>query len=182
LRINPLTLTNSLSLLGTLTISNNNSIFDANGLDVFIGGRLALITTVQRQYGLNAGGYRPQTATQTTTFNRAGAQFINSSAANLTNFANLVLTGGSGTLTLNRNIRVNSNLTINAGKTLNDNGNTATVIGNVTHNGTHTGTGSITLAGTVQQQLFGTGTYQNLTLNNTAEAQKPTQIRPSPAR
>jgi fibronectin-binding autotransporter adhesin len=169
LRINPLTLTNSLSLLGTLTISNNNSIFDANGLDVFIGGNL-INNNSSTATGLNVGGYRPQTAAQTTTFNRAGAQFINSSAANLTNFANLVLTGGSGTLTLNRNIRVNSNLTINAGKTLNDNGNTATVIGNVTHNGTHTGTGSITLAGTVQQQLFGTGTYQNLTLSNNAGA------------
>jgi fibronectin-binding autotransporter adhesin len=169
LRINPLTLTNSLSLLGTLTISNNNSIFEANGLDVFIGGDL-INNNSSTATGLNVGGYRPQTATQTTTFNRAGAQSINSSAANLTNFANLVLTGGSGTLTLNRNIRVNSNLTINAGKTLNDNGNTATVIGNVTHNGTHTGTGSITLAGTVQQQLFGTGTYQNLTLSNNAGA------------
>jgi fibronectin-binding autotransporter adhesin len=169
LRINPLTLTNSLSLLGTLTISNNNSIFDANGLDVFIGGNLNNNNN-STATGLNVGGYRPQTATQTTTFNRAGAQFINSSAANLTNFANLVLTGGSGTLTLNRNIRVNSNLTINAGKTLNDNGNTATVLGNVTHNGTHTGSGSITLAGTVQQQLFGTGTYQNLTLSNNAGA------------
>jgi fibronectin-binding autotransporter adhesin len=169
LRINPLTLTNSLSLLGTLTISNDNSIFDANGLDVFIGGDL-VNNNGSIATGLNVGGYRPQTATQTTTFNRAGAQSINSSAANLTNFANLVLTGGSGTLTLNRNIRVNSNLTINAGKTLNDGGNTATVLGNVTHNGTHTGTGSITLAGTVQQQLFGTGTYQNLTLNNSAGA------------
>jgi fibronectin-binding autotransporter adhesin len=165
LRINPLTLTNSLSLSGTLTISNDYSIFEANGLDVFIGGNL-INDNSSTATGLNVGGYRPQTATQTTTFNRAGAQSINSSAANLTNFANLVLTGGSGTLTLNRNIRVNSNLTINAGKTLNDNGNTATVLGNVTHNGTHTGTGSITLAGTVQQQLFGTGTYQNLTLNN----------------
>jgi fibronectin-binding autotransporter adhesin len=165
LRINPLTLTNSLALAGTLTITNDRSIFEANGLDVFIGGNLQNNNS-STAIGLNAGGYRPQTATQTTTFNRAGAQSINSSAANLTNFANLVLTGGSGTLTLNRNIRVNSNLTINAGKTLNDNGNTATVIGNITHNGTHTGTGSITLAGTVQQQLFGTGTYQNLTLNN----------------
>jgi fibronectin-binding autotransporter adhesin len=171
LRINPLTLTNSLALAGTLTITNDRSIFEANGLDVFIGGNLQNNNS-STAIGLNAGGYRPQTATQTTTFNRAGAQFINSSAANLTNFANLVLTGGSGTLTLNRNIRVNSNLTINAGKTLNDNGNTATVIGNVTHNGTHTGTGSITLAGTVQQQLFGTGTYQNLTLNNTAGGAK----------
>jgi fibronectin-binding autotransporter adhesin len=169
LRINPLTLTNSLALAGTLTITNDRSIFEANGLDVFIGGNLQNNNS-STATGLNVGGYRPQTATQTTTFNRAGAQFINSSAANLTNFANLVLTGGSGTLTLNRNIRVNSNLTINAGKTLNDNGNTATVIGNVTHNGTHTGTGSITLAGTVQQQLFGTGTYQNLTLSNNAGA------------
>jgi fibronectin-binding autotransporter adhesin len=172
LRINPLTLTNSLTLSGTLTISNNNSIFDANGLDVFIGGDL-INNNYSTTPGLNVGGYQPQTATQTTTFNRADEQRINSTApvlGNLTNFANLVLTGGSGTLTLNRNIRVNSNLTINAGKTLNDNGNTATVIGNITHNGTHTGTGSITLAGSVQQQLFGTGTYQNLTLNNSAGA------------
>jgi fibronectin-binding autotransporter adhesin len=169
LRINPLTLTNSLTLSGTLTISNNNSIFDANGLDVFIGGNLQNNNN-STDPGLNVGGYRPQTATQTTTFNRAGAQSINSTAANLTNFANLVLTGGSGTLTLNRNIRVNSNLTIDAGKILNTGGNTATVLGNVTHNGTHTGTGSIMLAGTVQQQLFGTGTYQNLVLNNIAGA------------
>jgi fibronectin-binding autotransporter adhesin len=169
LRINPLTLTNSLSLLGTLTISNDYSIFDANGLDVFIGGNLVNDNS-STAIGLDEGGYRPRTATQTTTFNRAGAQSISGAAGNLTNFANLVLTGGSGTLTLNRNIRVNSNLTINAGKTLDDGGNTATVLGNVTHNGTHTGTGSITLAGSVQQQLFGTGTYQNLTLNNSAGA------------
>jgi fibronectin-binding autotransporter adhesin len=154
---------------GTLTISNDHSIFDANGLDVFIGGNLNNNNSLTPM-NLNTGGYRPQTATQTTTFNRAGAQSFNSTA-NLTNFANLVLTGGSGTLTLNSNIRVYSNLTINAGKTLNDSGYTATVLGNVTHNGTHTGSGSITLAGTVQQQLFGTGTYQNLTLDNNAGAQ-----------
>jgi fibronectin-binding autotransporter adhesin len=169
LRINPLTLTNSLALAGTLTITNDRSIFEANGLDVFIGGNLNNNNSLTPM-NLNTGGYRPQTATQTTTFNRAGAQSFNSTA-NLTNFANLVLTGGSGTLTLNSNIRVYSNLTINAGKTLNDSGYTATVLGNVTHNGTHTGSGSITLAGTVQQQLFGTGTYQNLTLDNNAGAQ-----------
>jgi hypothetical protein len=171
LRINPLTLTNILSLSGDLTISNDNSIFDANGLNVFIGGDL-INNNSSTATGLNVGGYRPQSATQTTTFNRAGAQSINSSAANLTNFANLVLTGGSGTLTLNRNIRVNSNLTINAGKTFADNGNIATVLGNITHNGTHTSTGSgrIILGGTSQQQLSGSGSYANLELNNSAGA------------
>ncbi len=172
LRVNPLTLTNLLSLSGDLTISNDNSIFDANGLNVFIGGDL-INNNSSTATGLNVGGFRPITATQTTTFNRAGAQSIGSSAANLTNFANLALTGSSGTLTLNRNIRVNSNLTINAGKTLADNGNTATVIGNVTNNGTHTSTGAgrILLGGTTQQQLSGTGTYGNLELNNAAGAQ-----------
>ncbi len=169
LRINPITLTNSLSLSGTLTISNDNSIFDANGLNVFIGGNLVNNNSTTTA-GLNVGGFRPQTATQTTTFNRAAAQSINGSSANLTNFANLVLTGGSGTLTLNRNIRVNGNLTINSGKTLDDNSNTVTVTGNITHNGTHTGTGNITLAGTTQQNLSGTGAYNNLVLNNSAGA------------
>ncbi|MCS7032188.1 MAG: hypothetical protein NZL92_11765, partial [Gloeomargarita sp. SKYG116] len=100
-------------------------------------------------------------------------QVIGGTSANLTNFANLALAGGSGTLTLNRNIRVNSNLTINSGKTLADNGNIATVIGNIANNGTHTstGTGRILLGGTTQQQLSGTGTYGNLELNNAAGAQ-----------
>jgi fibronectin-binding autotransporter adhesin len=170
LRINPLTLTNSLSLSGTLTISNDYSIFEANGLDVFIGGNL-INDNSSAATGLNVGGYRPQTATQTTTFNRAGTQSI-IGVDNLTNFANLVLTGGSGTLTLTHSICVNSNLTINAGKTLNDGGSAVIVIGNITHNGTHTGIGGyISLAGTVQQQLFGTGTYQNLRLDNSAGAQ-----------
>ncbi|MCS7032320.1 MAG: hypothetical protein NZL92_12450, partial [Gloeomargarita sp. SKYG116] len=84
LRVNPLTLTNQLSLSGDLTISNDNSIFDANGLNVFIGGDL-FNNNSSTATGLNVGGYRPQTATQTTTFNRAGAQVIGGTPANLTN-------------------------------------------------------------------------------------------------
>jgi hypothetical protein len=74
---------------------------------------------------------------------------------------------GTPTKTPNGSIIVNSNLTIGTGNTLADGGNTVTVKGNSTNNGTHTGAGKILLtSGASSHTLAGTGSYTNLELDD----------------
>lgn len=91
-----------------------------------------------------------------------------------TSFGNLLFGAGAAsikTLPATTPITINGNLTINANNTLADNGNSLTVKGTVINNGTHSGTGKISLNGIVAQSFTGTnGTYGNVELNNAAGA------------
>ena len=129
LRIYPLTLANNLTI-------NGNSIFKTNGLNVTIGGNL-INTNSNATSGLNVGGYQPGVSTQITTFNGSGSKNISGIGANLTNFANLTI-NSLGTLLLNpnSNIKINNNLTLNSG-TLDDGGNSISLIGNVKNSAVH---------------------------------------------
>jgi hypothetical protein len=75
-----------------------------------------------------------------------------------------------------RDPQVNSNntvagLKVNSGRTLTiTSGNTLTVTGNLKNNATITGAGNLALAGSSAQAISGTGTVNNLTLNNSAGA------------
>jgi len=94
-------------------------------------------------------------------YNGSGAQNIASFTYN-----NLTLSN-SGTKTVQTGAdTILGTLTIGSGITFNDNGIGVRVFGNVTHNGTHSGSGSIIMNGTSAQTLSGNGTYQNLTINN----------------
>ena len=79
----------------------------------------------------------------------------------------------NGKLQLGGNVLTAGTLTLTKG-TLDDNGKTLTALGDVLNSATHTstGTGSIVLAGTTNQNIGGNGKgrFGNLTLNNAAGA------------
>lgn len=95
---------------------------------------------------------------------------FNGSAQNVPAFTYndlVVSTGGPKSAT--GAVVVQGTLTINSGITLDAGANTVTMNGNVVNNGSFTGTGagSATLSGSASgHTLSGTGTYQNITLND----------------
>lgn len=167
---------NGITLRGALRINAGN-IFQARTFNVTIAGDLINLNTTAST-GVNAGGYQPGAATQTTTLNgSANHQVITGTAGNLTNFANLTVnntfTAGTVSLTANTNLQVNSLFFLASG-TLAGGTNTITAISSVSNSATHTstGAGSITLAGTSGQFVGGNGNgkFGNLTLNNSSGA------------
>lgn len=167
LQVRDLKVKNNLSI-------NGNSIFQANGLQVNIGGNFINQNT-SNAIGVSNGGYQPGTATQLTMFDGSlGNQTISGVSGNLTNFAKLIVnntfTPGRITLGANTNLRINSDLTLFKG-ILNDGGNIITVMGNISNSAVHespSGNG-IVLSGSVRQLISGSGNGQfgNLSLNNT---------------
>ncbi|MVN76585.1 T9SS type A sorting domain-containing protein [Hymenobacter sp. HMF4947] len=172
-----LTGVNPLRLQGSLTISNNFAYFNANGLGLSIDRDL-LNNNASANTGLANGGFQPGTATQTTIFTGKGPvvqQITSTTTGNLTVFGGLVVNNAQtgGTLQLGRNARVIGTLTIAKG-TLADNGQTLTALGDVVNTATHTSAtgGSLTLAGTVNQNIDGNGKgkFGNVILNNSTGA------------
>lgn len=167
-----------LILKGSLLISNVNSIFNTNSRNVTVMRDFTNLNTTATT-GLNVGGYRPVSATQTTFFRgSANNQSITGLSGNLTNFGNLVIENtflsGTVTVTPNSNLRVNNILTLNDG-TFATGLNTITAIGNVYNQAIHTsvGIGAIVLAGSSLQYVDGDnfGVFGSLTLNNASGAQ-----------
>ena len=185
--------TNALNLKGSLTLgtaSNVTSFFNANSYAVNIDQNLVnnntspsptlttiIPTTYTATQAVTGAGFQPGTAAQTTTFTGKGPalQELKSIAGNLTLFGSLVVSNAqtNGTLQLGGNAQVAGTLTLTKG-TLADNGKTLTVLGDVLNSATHTstGTGSLTLGGTANQNVGGSGLgkFGNLTLNNTTGA------------
>ncbi|MBU1717966.1 MAG: autotransporter-associated beta strand repeat-containing protein [Bacteroidetes bacterium] len=166
--------TGGLSITNNLTISGN-SVFDANSLDVNIGGSL-INNNSNNSTGVSVGGYRAGSISQITTFDGSGvSQSITGAGTNLTNFGKLIINntypGGSVTMQTNSNIRVNGDLSLTSG-TLADGGNAITVVGNVSNSSIHssTGSGKIALAGSSQQTISGNGSgvFGNLTIDNSS--------------
>ncbi|MDB5269759.1 MAG: hypothetical protein JWP58_2799 [Hymenobacter sp.] len=166
--------TGALSLKGSLTIGNVYSFFNANGLPLNIDQNLNNNNTLANA-SLTTGGFQPSVATQTTTFTGKGPalQELTSAANNLTVFGGLVVNNAqpTGTLKLGGNAQVFGTLALNKG-TLDDNGKTITALGDVLNSAVHTGSGSLTLGGSVNQNIGGSGLgeFGNLTLNNPAGA------------
>jgi hypothetical protein len=158
--------TNPLIVLNNLTLTSGD--FDANSLDVTVGGNITIESAASYTYGTN-----------TTILNGAGTQnfMVNlATALNLNNFTinkaadTQVNFAGSQTTV---NINGDFNLTL---ATLNDNGNTINVLGDVYNSGVHTGTGKIVLNSTNAQTIDGTGTFGNLELNNTNGSAAPVSL------
>ncbi len=144
-----------LVLNGTLTLSNAQSIFSSNNVNVSIKGNLDNSGTFN--YGTN-----------TTTFN-GGVQSI--TGTSVTNFYNLNVSS-TNSLTVNNNFSVNHDLFIGSGTLILGN-KKLTLSGNLVNNGSYTDdntTGGINLAGTTQQQISGTGAYGKLEINNNSGA------------
>lgn len=166
-----------LTLNGSLTIGNVNSFFNANGLGLTINQNLVNNNT-STSTALNAGGFQPITATQLTTFvGGIPTQLMTGTASNLTVFGSLLLNAPqpNGTLQLGGNALVAGTLNLTKG-TLDDNTKTIMVQGDVLNSATHlsggVGTGSMILAGSINQNIGGNnkGRFGNLTLNNSAGA------------
>jgi fibronectin-binding autotransporter adhesin len=164
-----------LTLKGSLTIGNDNSFFNANGLGLNIYQHLNNNNT-SASTALNAGGFQPITTTQTTSFmGGVATQQLTGTVTNLTVFGSLVQNNlqTNGTLQLGGNALVAGTLTLTKG-TLDDNGKTITTWGDVLNSSTHIsggpGTGSLILAGTANQNIGGNGMgrFGNVTLNNSA--------------
>jgi fibronectin-binding autotransporter adhesin len=164
-----------LTVKGSLTIGNDNSFFNANGLGLNIYQHL-INNNTSASTALNAGGFQPITTTQTTSFmGGVATQQLTGTASNLTVFGSLALNNlqTSGTLQLGGNVLTAGTLTLTKG-TLEDNGKTITALGDVLNSSTHSsggpGTGRLILAGTTNQNIGGNGTgrFGNVTLNNSA--------------
>lgn len=147
-----------ISVLNNLVILTASSpVFNAVGNNVVVGGNFTINTGATFTTGAN-----------TLVFNGTGAQsFAVSGTITAPGLNNLTInkTGGS-TLTLNGSaatITAAGALTITAG-VLADNGKTLNVGGNVVNNGSHTGSGKISLNGTAAQSIggAGAGTFTNL--------------------
>ena len=156
-----------LTVLGNMIITAGD--FNANGQNLTIGGdfNIANASTVYTS-GAN-----------TTTLNGSGVQTFTvnlSSALNLNNVAFIKTAGVEVNFAGSQktvNVAGTFNLTLG---TLNDNGNSILVAGNVYNSGVHSGSGKISLNGTTVQTIDGNGIFQNLELNNTNAAAAPVSL------
>ncbi len=144
-----------LSLEGSLTLSNNQSIFNTNNLNVSLKGNLD-----------NSGTYNY--GTNRTLFN-GGTQSITGTTA--TNFFDLDVSAVTS-LSVNGSFTVSHDLNITSGNLVLTS-SLITLNGNLTNNGSFTDdntTGGVALTGTSQQQITGTGSFGRLTVNNASGA------------
>ena len=144
-----------LVLNGSLTIGNNRSTFTSGNRNVTIKGNLGNNGTYG--YGTNLtifdGGVQAITGTSVT-------DFYDLEVSSLTS------------LTVSRNFTVNRDLNIVSGNLVLGN-SLLTLLGNLTNNGAYTDdnlTGGISLSGTTQQTVAGTGSFALLALDNPAGA------------
>ncbi len=161
---------NSHRLTVNSLIINSNTEFNTNGIDVMITGDLINMNS-SSSIGINNGGYKPGTLSQTTSFVGSGTQNINGVSGNITNFANLTIAKQSSLVCgLNSDLAVNSNLRILAG-ILNDNGNTIDVKKDIYNISEHQsfGTGKISFSGSIEQTIDGedNGIFGSISVNNT---------------
>jgi fibronectin-binding autotransporter adhesin len=162
------------TLLGNLTIGGTSGYYNANGLDLEIGGNLVNNNT-DASTGINAGGFQAGSSTQTTSFLGTADQTMVGTSSNRTNFANLeIATASSHTTFLSTGactIVVNGDLTLTSG-TLNDNGNSIYLLNNVNNNATHVSpnatSGGMIFAGASNQGITGSGSgvFGNIEINN----------------
>ena len=150
-----------LVLNGSLTITNNRSFFNSNNLNVSLKGDM-----------INNGTY--VFGNNVTNFN-GSAQLV--TGTTVTNFYDLEVSS-LNSLTINNSFTVNRNLTIHTGNLVLA-ANKLTLLGNLSNDGSYTDNNSnsgIALAGTLEQQITGTGSFGRLELNNAAGAKLMSDI------
>jgi gliding motility-associated-like protein len=157
---------NPLVVLGNLTLTSGDLI--ANNLDVTVGGDFSLASGTTYTAGTNTTLFNG-TANQTFTINIAAPLSLNNFSVNKT--AGIVL-NLAGTQSL---LNVSGNFSLVLG-TLNDNGKTVNISGNIFNSGTHAGAGKIVLNGVNVQTIDGNGVFGNLELNNTNASAAPVSL------
>lgn len=151
-------------LRNLVLLTGNGTVFNANGLDLELGGNYTIQNAATYNSGANNTIFNSgidQTYTVNGAITNPG---MNHLTINKTN-SKLTLAGSASS------IPANGGLFILSG-TLDDGGKTLSVAGNVTNNATHIGNGKIMLNGTTPQLISGNGNgiFQNLELNNTSGA------------
>ena len=148
-------LVSPLYLNGSLTLSNNQSVFNSNNKTVTIKGDL-----------INSGTY--VYGTNQTIFNGI-TQTV--SGSSITDFYDLIISPLTS-ISINNSFTINGNLEITTGNLIL--GSTrASLTGSLTNNGAYiddNSTGGIVLEGSAQQQISGTGSFGRLVLNNSSGA------------
>jgi len=194
----------TLQVNGTLRVKSGGEIAgaetetDPNGYVAIHGPQLQLATNsviyVENLSGLGKGtipdsglnvAFKNRTADinwNLSAINTAGTVDYATSSQTVTDrtYNNLSLSGSGFTKTLAGNTTVNKDLTNATSVTLTNGGFTLTAKGSVVNNGIQLGTGKISLAGTTNQSLSGTGAnWGNVQLNNAAGATCTTNINTS---
>lgn len=149
LMISPLTLN------GSLTLSNSRSTLASNNRNITIRGNL--VNNGTYSFGTNRtifdGGTQSVTGTSVTDFNDLEVSSLTSLTAN-------------GSFTVNRDLDiVSGNLVLGSGL--------LTLLGNLSNYGAYTDdniTGGVSLAGNIQQNVSGTGSFARLVVDNAAGA------------
>ncbi len=144
-----------LILDGSLTITNSRSTLASNNRNITIRGNF--INNGTYTYGTNRtifdGGTQSVTGTSVTNFHDLEVSSLTSLTMN-------------GSFTVNRDLEiVSGNLVLGSGL--------LTLLGNINNNGAYTddnSTGGVSLAGSVQQTVSGTGSFARLVIDNTAGA------------
>ena len=152
----------------TLLIEDN-AVFNSRGFDLTIK-KCLFNYNADDDKSINAGGLRTGSITQTTYFTGSNMK-IGGAGSNVTNFANLVIRGSLDLVGTNSNIAANKNLTLTSG-TVNDNGSTIFLKGNLENYGTFTSsrlTGGIDFIGEDEEQYIigvGSGVLGSITIDN----------------
>lgn len=158
LRVRPLVLQED------LTVSEDSE-FDSNSLNVTVAGDVFL------EGSFNSG-------MNTVTLNGTEDQSLNlSTNLDLNNF-HIDISSSKVTVNGDRTINVGGNFQFLGGE-LDDNGSVIRIAGNITHSGTHIGSGRIEFNGDETQELNGddSGIFENLRVNNEAGIISETDLR-----
>ena len=160
LNVNPLVVNNDLTL--------TSGVLNANNLNVTIGGNYTI-----------ASGTTYTSGTNTTIFNGSGPQTLTVDLATALSLNKLTIDKATGiSLDLagtQSEINVSSDFRLALG-TLNDNGKTVNIAGNIYNSGIHAGAGKIVMSGTQLQSVDGNGIFGNVELNNTNAAAAPVSL------
>ena len=150
-------------------IIEENAAFKSNGYDLTIRHSISNSNSNATR-GVNVGGLQVGSTTQTTHFTSSNME-IEGVENNKTNFANVIIGGTLNLKNSTSDIIVNKNLTLTSG-TVNDNGSTISLLGNLENYGTFTSsesTGGISFDGTEEEQYIigiGTGILGSVIVNN----------------
>ena len=173
LLINRTSGTNSVQLsTNPVTILNNTDLtsgsLNCNSLDLTIGGNFTIASGTTYTTGTNTTTLNGS-QNQTFTINLASPLSLNKLTIDKPAGKSLDLAGSQKSVTVNDLFRL-------VVGTLNDNGNTISVLKDLFNSGVHSGTGKILLTGTTAQIIDGNGIFGNLELNNTAAVTAPVSL------
>ncbi|MDZ7633090.1 MAG: hypothetical protein U5L72_01035 [Bacteroidales bacterium] len=172
LSINRTGSTSAVRLSAALLVRSNlvltSGVLNANSNNLTIGGDFFI-----------GAGTTYTTGTNITAFNGSSAQVLTVDLASPVTFSSFTADKPSGTELLlsgtQNSINVSGLFTL-VSCTLNDNGKTVSISGNVFNSGLHKGSGRIVLNGTSVQTINGNGIFENLELDNTNAAAAPVSL------